>query len=331
MLDIYSMISALICAFLICLLTGGKIIAFLRKEKAGQVISDNGPERHHKKQGTPTMGGLIILLALTVSSLIFGGRQTLPALIVTLAFGGIGFLDDFLITSRGRALGLRARSKFGLQVLVGVVTAFWLLWIGHSTVIVIPRLFSASIAVDLGYFYYLLVVILLVGFSNAVNLTDGLDGLAAGSMAISMVPIAIMTLGFGLFKVNIFAAAVAGACLGFLWFNSYPAKIFMGDTGSLALGGALAMTAILTKTEILLLFFAFIFIVEVLSVMIQVVYFKLTHGRRVFKMAPLHHHFELSGWQETQVVTRFWLIQLIFCVLGFVAASLLLGQGIWKF
>jgi phospho-N-acetylmuramoyl-pentapeptide-transferase len=234
--------------------------------------------------------------------------------LITLAFGAIGFLDDFLIAKRGKNLGLKARQKLALQILFAAATAFWLWSIHHSTVILIPAK-EPMIPIDLGWFYYAFVVFLLVAFSNAVNLNDGLDGLCSGTMIISIIPLTLI--GASHWSIHPFCAAVAGACLGFLWFNFFPAKVFMGDTGSLGLGAAIAMAGILTKLEILLVLFGAIFVAEALSVSLQVTYFKLTHGKRIFRMSPIHHHFELCGWEEQKVVVRFWIIQALFSALGF--------------
>jgi phospho-N-acetylmuramoyl-pentapeptide-transferase len=309
-----AVVGAFIGAFLLSVLFGNKVIELLRKLNAKQAISEDAPDRHLAKQGTPTMGGLLILGTLSIAALLFGGTKALAPVLISLAFGAIGFLDDFLIAKRGKNLGLKARQKMALQILFAAATALWLWSIHHSTVILIPAK-EPMVPVDLGWFYYVFVVFLLVAFSNAVNLGDGLDGLCAGTMIISIVPFTLI--GASHWSVHPFSAAVAGACLGFLWFNFFPAKVFMGDTGSLGLGAAIAMTGILTKLEILLVLFGAIYVAEALSVSLQVTYFKLTHGKRIFRMSPPHHHFELCGWEEQKVVVRFWIIQALFSALGF--------------
>lgn len=316
-------------AFLIVLILGPLLIPVLRVLKFGQNIRQDGPQGHLKKAGTPTMGGLIFLVGIVFAVLIVAEQPTslemLTLLGVTLGFGLLGFIDDFIKVVMRRSLGLRAYQKLiGQFALAGLLSWLAVNQLGRGTDIAIP---FTSLHWDLGGFYYIFVAVLVVGMVNAVNLTDGLDGLAAGSTAIaagSYVLLAILASkqGVGIFAYEsdlaVFAAAVAGGCLGFLRFNAYPARVFMGDTGSLALGGALAGLAVLTKSELVLLIIGGVYVLETASVVIQVISFKTT-GRRVFRMSPLHHHFELGGWREWRVVVTFWLGALLFAILGLVA------------
>jgi len=302
-------------AFLICLLIGPIIIAWLHHLKFGQSIRQEGPQSHLQKAGIPTMGGIIILIALTVSVLFFlsNNTQALLCLGVTLGYGLIGFLDDFIIVLKKRSLGLTARQKLLTQILLGSVLGSYI-WFNpaYSREIWLP---FTDLSLDLGYLYLPFIALGITFISNAVNLTDGLDGLAAGTTGIVLLAYLFITLSLGNYGLAGFSAALLGACLGFLWFNWHPAQVFMGDTGSLALGGALSSIAVLTGTEFFLLIIGGIFVMEALSVIIQVASFKLT-GRRVFRMSPLHHHFELAGWKETKVVGRFYLLTVIFALLG---------------
>lgn len=305
-------------AFLVSFAIGPVLIPTLYKLKFGQYIRTDGPQRHLKKAGTPTMGGLMFLAGLTVGTLVIdsGSGPVLLVLGTTLAFGLIGFIDDYIKVVVKRPLGLRAREKlggqFGVAIVASVIAVFVL---DRGTELIVP---FTGYKMALGPFLYLLFsTLVIVGTTNAVNLTDGLDGLAAGCMAVSaaaFVWIALI-LHDPARDVAIPAAALVGGCLGFLKFNVHPARVFMGDTGSLALGGALASLALITRTELLLPFIGMIYVVETLSVIIQVLSFKLT-GRRVFKMSPIHHHFELVGWSEQKVVRVFWLVCLIGAIVG---------------
>lgn len=293
-------------AFIIALIAGPVFIPVLRKLKFGQSIREEGPERHYAKAGTPTMGGVIILLATIVSAILFAGKspEVWLALFITIGHGVIGFLDDFIKVVLKRSLGLKARQKLAGQIIMAIALAYISsVYFGRGTDLWIP-LTGAN--VDFGPLYYVLIFFVLVGTTNAVNLTDGLDGLAAGTTVAAALAYAVIAASFGKTDLAVFCVALAGACLGFLKYNAHPAKIFMGDTGSLALGGALAAVAVLTKTELLLVIVGGVFVVEALSVIIQVASFKST-GRRVFRMSPIHHHFELGGWPETKVVAVFWL------------------------
>ena len=326
-----SALAGFLGAFAIAVVLGPRTIDFLRVLKFGQNINEHVPG-HQAKQGTPTMGGLLIALSL-VLTLGLGAAfaptlrpvspQLVAVLLVFLAHAALGFLDDFLKARRGKSLGLLARQKLAGQVVIALLFVGWLyltaqadfttqVWVWHSQ------------HIDLGYAYYVLAFLMLIGMSNAANLTDGLDGLAGGLSIFTLVGLALTTHpNFG--QLPVFAWTLSGACLGFLWYNAHPAKVFMGDTGSLALGSSFAALALVGKQEVLLLLFAIVFLVETFSVMIQVAVFKATggkpNGRRVFKMTPIHHHFELSGWKETQVVARFWIVGILALVLGLLLAS----------
>ncbi|RXI98105.1 phospho-N-acetylmuramoyl-pentapeptide-transferase [Anaerobacillus alkaliphilus] len=308
----------LVVAFVIAVILSPIIIPFLRRLKFGQSIREEGPKSHQKKSGTPTMGGVMILLAIVISTIVMVGQydevsaEIYLLLLVTVGFGLLGFLDDFIKVVLKRNLGLTSKQKLLGQLVVAAIFYIVIRQSGLSTVISIP---GTDLGVDIGLFYLPLIVVMLVGASNAVNLTDGLDGLLAGTSAIAFGAYAIISFNAGQMDVALFCAAVVGAVLGFLVFNAHPAKVFMGDTGSLALGGAIAAVAILTKMEILLVIIGGVFVIETLSVIIQVISFKTT-GKRVFKMSPLHHHYELSGWSEWRVVVTFWLVGLVFAVLG---------------
>ncbi|HWR40064.1 MAG TPA: phospho-N-acetylmuramoyl-pentapeptide-transferase [Patescibacteria group bacterium] len=298
----------------IALAAGPVLIPFLRRLKFGQSIRQEGPQSHLVKAGTPTMGGLIMVLALALSTLLFSRSMEIwVALFVTLGYGLIGFWDDFIKVVLKRNLGLKAREKLLAQVVIAAGLAYFsAVYMNRGTDLWIP-FWGQNF--DLGLGYYGLIFLVLVGTTNGVNLTDGLDGLAAGVTTVAAVAYAVIASMFLKPDLAIFCAALAGACVGFLKYNAYPAKIFMGDTGSLALGGALAAVAVMTKTELLLMVVGGIYVIETLSVAIQVASFKST-GRRVFRMAPIHHHFELSGWSEQKVVAVFWLAAAVFALLA---------------
>lgn len=306
----------------VVLLLGPVVIPELNKLHCGQNIRGEGPQSHQKKSGTPTMGGLMILAGITLGTIAGAGTNpaALLALFVVLGHGAIGFLDDYIKVVKKRNLGLRAREKLaGQLIMAAAVTFIGNRWMGISTELWLP---FTTATVDLGVFYYILVFFVLVGTTNAVNLTDGLDGLATGTVAVAAVTYAIVCVSLGKAALAAFCAATAAAAVAFLRFNAHPARVFMGDTGSLALGGALAAAAILTKTELLLIVIGGVFVVEALSVIIQVISFQTT-GRRVFRMSPLHHHFELGGWAETKVVRVFWLASAV----SSVVALLILKAG----
>jgi len=301
-------------AFLLSVIMGPLAIPLLRRLKFGQQVRTDGPQGHLKKAGTPTMGGTIIMLALALAVLRFGEKnmETALLLVASLGYGFVGFLDDYIKILFKRSLGLTAKQKLLGQLIVSAIVCVMLVMSEHSTSLHIPYF---DIDFNLGWLYFPFVVFLMLGTSNAVNFTDGLDGLLAGTSAIAFGAYAVIALNNTQPNIAIFSAAMVGAVLGFLVFNAHPAKVFMGDTGSLGIGGGLAAVAILTKAEILLAIIGGVFVVEVLSVIIQVTSFK-TRGKRVFKMSPIHHHFELSGWSEWRVVISFWTAGLVLAGLG---------------
>jgi phospho-N-acetylmuramoyl-pentapeptide-transferase len=308
----------ILVGFLISVILSPILIPFLRRLKFGQSIREEGPKSHQKKSGTPTMGGTMILLSIVVTTIVMTSKyselsvQTYLLLFVTFGFGLLGFLDDFIKVVMKRNLGLTSKQKLFGQIVISFIFYFILRQNEFSTTVSIPL---TDISFDLGWFYVFFIIFWLVGFSNAVNLTDGLDGLVSGTAAIAFGAFAVLSWNQGAYDVAIFSLAVVGAVLGFLVFNAHPAKVFMGDTGSLALGGAIATIAILTKLEILLIIIGGIFVVETLSVILQVISFKTT-GKRIFRMSPLHHHYELIGWSEWRVVVTFWTVGLLCAVLG---------------
>lgn len=306
----------------IMILLGPATIAFLRRLRFGQHVRSDGPQSHLGKKGTPTMGGILIIFAFTMATLWLAPStvEILPVLVITLGFGLIGVTDDLVKILSRRSLGLKARHKLILQGLLGIAAAMFAASPGGSlqpVSVIVPFAGGTTLLLD-PLPAILLGMLAVVGTANAVNLSDGLDGLVAGSMAIAAATYAFVAWHLGYLGIAVFAGAITGACLGFLWFNSHPALVFMGDTGSLALGAALSLMAIWTGTHLLLPIIGGLFVIETLSDIVQVVYFRLTGGRRVFRMAPLHHHLELSGWQETQVVARFWILALIFAVCGLI-------------
>lgn len=302
-------------AFIISVVASPLFIPILRRLKFGQQIREDGPKAHLKKAGTPTMGGTIILLAFALTFLYFSDVQSMSfyvLMVATLGFGLIGFLDDYIKIVFKRSLGLTARQKLLGQMIIASVVCVLLYQMGHNTSVHIPVM---DVYIHFGWVYYPLIVVLMMGITNAVNFTDGLDGLLSGTSAIAFGAFAVIALMTTQWDSAIFSAAMIGAVLGFLVFNAHPAKVFMGDTGSLGIGGGLAAVAILTKTEILLFIIGGIFIIEVLSVVIQVISFQAT-GKRVFKMSPIHHHFELSGWSEWRVVITFWTVGILLAGIG---------------
>ena len=308
------LLAAIFAAGLV-LCTGPLLIPELHKLKFGQSIREEGPKSHQAKSGTPTMGGIMIILAIVIATVAAAPLTpaVLLALFITLGHFVLGFLDDYIKVVKKRNLGLKAKQKMLGQILIAIVTMIVVTRVlGIDTTIWIP---IADVNVDIGVGYYFLVLFVLVGTSNAVNLTDGLDGLASGTVAIASGAYALVCYMTGHFDLAIFCVAMMMACLAFLRFNAHPAKVFMGDTGSLALGGAIAAVGILTHTEILLAVIGFVFVCEALSVIIQVISFKTT-GKRVFRMSPIHHHFELGGWKETKVVFVFWMVGLVASVVG---------------
>ncbi len=324
-------------ALAISLMLGPLVIRKLTAYKIGQSVRDDGPQTHLSKTGTPTMGGALILLSIGITTLLWGdlsNRFLWIVLLVTVAFGAIGWIDDYRKVVRRNPKGLSAKAKFFWQSLIGLVAAIALAWMARSvpalSQLIVP--FFKNVAYPLGVFgFVVLTYFVIVGTSNAVNLTDGLDGLA-------IMPTVMIGGALGIFayvaghagfskylglpyipgagELAVFAGALAGAGLGFLWFNAYPAEVFMGDVGALALGAALGTIAVIVRQEIVLFIMGGVFVAETLSVMIQVLYFKATGGKRVFRMAPLHHHFELEGWKESQVVVRFWIITMMLVLFG---------------
>ncbi|MFA5536573.1 MAG: phospho-N-acetylmuramoyl-pentapeptide-transferase [Bacillota bacterium] len=288
-------------------------IPLLRKLKMGQMVRDDGPRSHLSKAGTPTMGGLIFLIAIVMTTIFFAGGEThiALALFTLVGYGVIGFADDYIKVALKRSLGLKARYKLTAEIALGLLLGILVATMTDRGTEV--AIFSRQ--VNLGWFYPFFALIVLVATTNTVNLTDGLDGLAAGTMFFAAVAYLFIAWRLNLVALTIFAAALAGGCLGFLVFNRHPAKVFMGDTGSLALGGALGILAILTGTELLLFVIGGVYVIEALSVIIQVIYFRFS-GKRFFLMSPLHHHFELAGWHETTVVKRFWFFACLLAVIG---------------
>ncbi len=319
---------AILTALFLSLILIPSFIQFLINKNWIKTEKPYEPQTHNGKIGTPTMGGIPVLISVIVTVFLWANLQNIYIWILvftSIFFGFIGFLDDYQKIKRGRGKGLSAKQKFGLQVLFSAIIAILLIKIaGYSTRFYFP--FLKSFTPELGGFYYILIILVVVGASNAVNLTDGLDGLAAGPLSISFGSYLLLAYMAGHFKiarylqiawvpgageVSVFCGALLGACLGFLWYNAYPAEIFMGDVGSLSLGALLGAIAVIVKQEILLLLIGGLFVIEALSVILQVAYFKMTGGKRIFKMSPLHHHFELKGWSEPKIIVRFWIIGII--------------------
>jgi phospho-N-acetylmuramoyl-pentapeptide-transferase len=326
---------AAVTALLISFIFGGWLIEKLKSMQIGETFSGDGPESHRSKIGTPTMGGLLIIAAIVIPTLLWANlenRYVQLALLATVWMGAIGFIDDYLKVIKNKPKGMIGRFKLAGQV--GFSSLLWVILVNSnggemSTCTAVP-LFK-NVIIDWGWFYLPLLILVVTGTSNAVNLTDGLDGLAIGLSAFAFGGFAIISYltgniiysGYlnmiylpGAGELTVFCGAVVGAALGFLWFNAHPAKIFMGDTGSLALGGALGTIAILDKKEMLLVIIGGIFVIEALSVMIQVSSFRLLKGKRIFRMAPIHHHFEALGWSESQIVVRFWIIGILLLLVG---------------
>ncbi len=326
---------ATITAMLISFIFGAVFIHYLKKKQIQEKIRDDGPQSHISKEGTPTMGGLLILISIIIPTLLWADLTNTYIhliLLVTVWLGLIGFMDDYLKAIKKRKKGVVARRKFAGQIMLGIILGLILYYYppdpGFTTATSVP--FFKNFYLDFGILYIPFVILVITGSSNAVNLTDGLDGLAIGLVgicALGFVGLAYITgrvdfssyLNIEYFKdageLTIFCGALVGACLGFLWYNNNPAQVFMGDTGALALGGILGGVALLLKKEILLVIMGGVFVVTAMSVIIQVLYFKMT-GKRIFKMAPLHHHFELLGWPEQKITVRFWIIGIIFALIS---------------
>ncbi len=333
---------AALTALLISFILGPWLIERMRHIKLGQFIREEGPKSHQAKAGTPTMGGLLINVAILIPTILWAdifNPYIWIVLFVTASYAAIGFIDDYRKLAKKRNLGLTSKEKFIAQFGVALLAALAIAYLpmlenNYSTAITFP--FLKDVALNLGFFYIPFVMVVLVGASNAVNLTDGLDGLAIGSTLVAAVTYTVLTYAAGHARIAdylriawvpntgelaVFCGAMVGASLGFLWFNAHPAEIFMGDVGSLALGGAIGCLAVMIKQEFLLVLVGGLFVLEALSVILQVASFKLT-GRRIFKMSPLHHHFELSGWKETKVVVRFWIIAIMFAMISLATLKL---------
>lgn len=323
---------AFFTAFLLCWMWGPYFIRRLIKKQIGQSIREDGPQTHKKKAGTPTMGGALILLSTIVPCLLWAevnNPLVWATLFITFGFGAVGYMDDWLKVSKKNTKGLSGKIRLAAEFLISGLTIFVLIhWFNTSTVLTVP--FFKNIVFDLGYFYAAFAALVIVGTANAVNLTDGLDGLAIVPVIISAATLGLFAYVSGNYNIatylqihhvvgagelTIIAAAVVAAGLGFLWFNTFPAQVFMGDVGSLSLGGFLGTMAVLTNNEILMLLLGGVFVIEALSVIGQVISFKTT-GKRIFKMAPIHHHFELKGLTETKIIVRFWIISILLAVLS---------------
>lgn len=319
-------------ALLLCLFIGPKVIKMMIDFEIGEKIRKDGPKGHFKKSGTPTMGGLLILGSLLSATLLwadFSNQYILLILFVTIGFGAIGFIDDYLKIKKIRTDGMKALEKLLLQIFFATIVAVFIVYFDSSRAVFATELgipFFKNVKPDLGWTYVIFIVLVIVGTSNAVNLTDGLDGLAIGPIIIAVFSLMVITYLSGHHKfatylmidnikgggeLTVFCGAVIGSCLGFLWFNTYPAQIFMGDVGSVSLGGMLGTLAVIVKHELLLFFIGGVFVIEAMSVIIQVGYFKISGGKRIFRMAPLHHHFEEKGWEEPKVIVRFWIVAII--------------------
>jgi phospho-N-acetylmuramoyl-pentapeptide-transferase len=305
-----------IASLTLCMFLGPKFIEYLRTKEFGQQIREDGPAGHHGKAGTPTMGGLIMGLSVAVPFLILGNYDaaSLAVFGTAVASGALGFVDDWTKITHKRSLGVSGRRKLLIQLVISLALSYMAVYVVHLRPELNFRIFDAHLY--LGPVYPLLVFLVLAGATNGVNLTDGLDGLAAGCSAIVLLAFTAMALSSDHQDLALICACLVGACVGFLWFNSFPAAIFMGDTGSLMLGGAIAAIAVMTQTEVLLLIIGGIFVIEALSVLIQVFSFQ-RFRKRVFLMAPVHHHFELMAWSETKIILRFWIVAAICSSIGF--------------
>lgn len=311
-----TILTSVIVSFAISVVLGPVVIPFLRRLKVGQTVRDEGPKEHLKKNGTPTMGGILILISIVLTSVLYvkDYPKIIPILFVTLGFGLIGFLDDYIKVVLKRSLGLRAWQKMALQILVTGVFAYYLM---HYTDVPLAMKvpFLQGTYLDFGVLNVPILFFIVIGTVNGANFTDGLDGLASSVTVLIATFFTVVAIGLQS-GVEPITCAVVGALLGFLLFNVYPASVFMGDTGSLALGGFVAATAYMMQMPIFLALVAFIYVVEVMSVILQVSYFKMTGGKRIFKMAPIHHHFELCGWSETRVVAVFSIVTALLCLIA---------------
>jgi len=326
-------IYATITALVICFIVGPWLIRKLQSMQIGQQIREDGPQSHLTKKGTPTMGGILIIFAVVVATLLWANLTVdyiWLILLVTVGYGLIGFIDDYRKLVKKNSRGLSGKKRLAAEIMIALLVSIVLyMKPGFNSQVAVP--FFKTVLPDLGWGYVLLSTFIIVGAANAVNLTDGLDGLAIGPAIICFATYVMFAYFAGNVKVSnylqipyvagsgelaVFCGAMVGAALGFLWFNSYPAEVFMGDVGSLSLGGALGVMAVITKQEILLVIVGGIFVIETFSVIFQVGYFKLTQGKRIFRMAPLHHHFELKGWAEPKVIVRFWVISILLALMA---------------
>ena len=311
-----TILMSVIISFAVSVVLGPVVIPFLKRLKVGQTVRDEGPKEHLKKNGTPTMGGILILISIVVTSILYVREypKIIPILFVTMGFGLIGFLDDYIKVVLKRSMGLRAWQKMALQLLVTGVFAYYIThYTDVSLAMKIP--FLRGVTLDLGIFNIPFLFFIVIGTVNGANFTDGLDGLASSVTVLIATFFTVVAIGLQS-GIEPITCAVVGALLGFLLFNVYPASVFMGDTGSLALGGFVAATAYMLQMPVFLALVAFVYVIEVLSVVIQVSYFKMSGGKRIFKMAPIHHHFELCGWSETRVVAVFSIITALLCLVA---------------
>lgn len=319
--SIFKVILPVIISFGVCAILCPLLIPYLKRLKFGQYVRDDGPQSHLKKSGTPTMGGIVIVLSIAITSLIYikDYPEIIPVLFATIGFGIIGFMDDYIKVVMKRSMGLKAWQKLTGQILVTAILCYYLLnFTGIGTEVLIP--FSGGQYLDLSFLFIPFFFIFVLGTVNGSNFTDGLDGLESSVTVLIATFFTVVAIGMQS-GISPITCAVAGSLLAFLLYNVYPAKVFMGDTGSLALGGFVAASAYMLKMPLFILIVALIYLVEVLSVMLQVSYFKLTKGKRIFKMAPIHHHFELMGWAETRVVAVFSIVTTILCLIALMGIS----------
>ncbi len=317
--ELFTAVYAILAAFIVTVVICPIVIPVLHRMKFGQPIRDEGPASHKKKEGTPTMGGVMILIGFVISALLFARESydAMAVVLITVGYGIVGFIDDFLKVVKKQNEGLKPWQKIIFQLIVTVIFYMYIVKSGMGTDIYIP--FTNALYIDLKWLYAPFLFFVMVGTVNSVNLTDGLDGLASGVTVLVAMFFLFIAYALGNSGITYVCGAVIGALLGFLVFNCHPAKVFMGDTGSLALGGFAASVAILTKMPVMLVIVGLVYVCESLSVIIQVTYFKATHGKRVFKMAPIHHHFELCGMEGIKVVQLFWIVTAVMCLIGFAA------------
>lgn len=317
--DLFVAVYAILAAFIVTVVICPIVIPILHRMKFGQPIREEGPQSHKKKEGTPTMGGVMILIGFIISALLFARESydAMAVMLITVGYGIVGFIDDFLKVVKKQNEGLKPWQKIVFQLAVTVLFYIYIVKSGIGTDIYIP--FTDGVYIDLGWLYAPFLFFVMVGTVNSVNLTDGLDGLASGVTVLVAMFFLFIAYAASISELVYVCGAVIGALMGFLVFNCHPAKVFMGDTGSLALGGFVASIAILTKMPVVLVIVGLVYVCESLSVIIQVAYFKATHGKRIFKMAPIHHHFELCGMEGIKVVQLFWIVTAVMCLIGFAA------------